>query len=95
MSITYRTAGHYNAHVLDFYGDLRNWLFENLGELETQHEAETNHYGDSWPGARLQIAAAREDLAQASALYDREISDAEGHGPWLELKGYGFDDIPF
>ena len=97
---TYRTAGHYNSHVLDFYRDIRNWLFENLGEIESQHQAEVNHYGDSWPGAQVQIAERREDLAKFDALYDQEFSDAEGYGPWPDQKGpdqkgYGFDDIPF
>lgn len=36
---------------------------EALGETVSQHRAETAMYGDSWPGAQLQIADMRRDLS--------------------------------
>jgi hypothetical protein len=57
-------------------------LYEQLGELETQHRYETLHYGDSWPGAQRDIARLRYELAR----YERARS-ASADVP--------YDDIPY
>lgn len=40
-------------------------LSENLGEVESQHQSETACYGDSWPGAQIEIS----NMGQCLGVY--------------------------
>lgn len=46
--------------IVELFEDLE-YGEESLAETEGQHQAETAHYGDSWPGAQRQIAAQRDE----------------------------------
>ena len=59
--------------TLDELLERRDALNEQLGDMETQHKAETAHYGDSWPGAQVEIEAMRQHVA----ALDREIEAAD------------------
>lgn len=48
--------------------------YERLGETITQHESETILYGDSWPGAQIQIREQREMLARLQREIDNRAS---------------------
>lgn len=63
-----KTLTTLNEHV-----ERREALDEQLGDMVSQHKAETCHYGDSWPGAQVEIHAMELHVATMS----REI-EAEG-----------------
>jgi hypothetical protein len=71
----------------DLFEEL-DWVEENLGEIETQHIAETNHYGDSWPGAQIQIR----ELKERIAFLNDQIKIARRG---LEIQEFEIDDIPY
>lgn len=64
----------------DFMSDYAKWIDlcdllhdkeETLAEIEGQHLAEVNHYGDSWPGAQIQIASLKQSIKDTK----RKIQD--------------------
>lgn len=48
--------------MIDELYEALSYQEEVLGELESQHRAEVNHYGDSWPGAQLQIERLKQTI---------------------------------
>ena len=52
-------------------------LTEILGETETQHLSECALYGDSWPGAQIQIENMKERLAFLNLLRPSMLLDFE------------------
>ena len=48
--------------MIDDLYEVLSYQEEVLGELESQHRAEVNHYGDSWPGAQLQIECVKQTI---------------------------------
>ena len=53
---------------------------EALGEIEAQHRSETAAFGDSWPGAQIQIRDGRAHLAELEARFEahpRTVADRE------------------
>lgn len=76
--------GKYSDYTIEELEEFVMFGNENLGELIAQHRAETAAFGDSWPGAQIQIQNLAEDLRNASAELDRRVKeDAEGF--WAAL----------
>lgn len=63
---------------------------EQLGEIECQHRSECALFGDSWPGAQLQIAEIRSHLGEL-----RTEAEARGLLDPAGAEAFGNDDIPF
>ncbi len=72
---------------------------ETLGEIECQHASETALYGDSWPGAQIQIQESRDSLARLRDIIARRFPEAlKPRQPERFLgvpAGEENDDIPF
>lgn len=63
-------------------------MCETLGMIESQHNAEVAGYGDSWPGAQIQIHELKVQIA--------EIEASLPPMPAPEPATAGFDDdLPF
>lgn len=60
---------------------------EILGELICQHRSECALYGDSWPGAQI-------DIQKARGLFDRIRRELEAH-PDHNPECANFDEIPY
>jgi len=60
-----RTAivDRYKAYSTDDLTEAEEHCSQHLGETESQHQSETAAFGDSWPGACLQINDIRAELA--------------------------------
>jgi hypothetical protein len=77
------------AEILLNMEDIYNhWqsLREATDDLETQYKSEVEGYGDAWPGACEQLAAARENEAAAEKKFRSAYPNP--------IKLF-FDDIPF
>ena len=70
---------------------------QGYGDTLTQHRSETALYGDSWPGAQIELAELKKELDRWEAEWDRrhpprvaeEADDSFGPPPGA------YDDIPF
>lgn len=81
-------------HIRESLDDLAEAIFEAeecAADLEAQHQAECAGYGDSWPGAAIQVAEAWERVRAMKAEY-AAASTAE---PELMPRADPADDIPF
>jgi hypothetical protein len=50
----------------------REALREQLGDMICQHKSETAGFGDSWPGAQLEITAMEQHVAAVEVLIEAE-----------------------
>lgn len=50
----------------------RDALEEQLGDMICQHKSETAHYGDSWPGAQVEIVAMQQHVATVAKAIEAE-----------------------
>lgn len=70
---------------------------ESYGEIETQHRSETYAFGDSWPGAQIELRERRE----AIVAFAREHGLANPFAPYVPppaaapAAAIADDDIPF
>lgn len=67
---------------------------EALWETEMQHKSECSLYGDSWPGAQIQIQQMRDGID----ILKRQLKDcpvAYEIPDDADAKWGDFDDIPF
>jgi hypothetical protein len=78
-----------DEELSDFIAD----TIEVLGETETQHRSECALYGDSWPGAQIQIQNIRDSLARQEAEWDRRHPAPAA--PPVDDYEAGHDDSPF
>jgi hypothetical protein len=61
--------------MINLEDDLRE-AEEALAEIEAQHLSETAQFGDSWPGAQLEIAALRAEVNRLRALLSAKMTSA-------------------
>ena len=70
-------------------------LSQQAGELEAEHRSETAAFGDSWPGAQIQVRRAKDAAAEAM----RRIKAHPDYVPYVPPKPVDRlpedDDIPF
>jgi len=69
-------------------------LVQQLGETKAQHDSETSAFGDSWPGAQIEMAELREQIA----MLDRTMRvHPEFPKPPYPIKhiNYRCNDLPF
>ena len=72
-------------------------LSQQLGEIIAEHRSETAMFGDSWPGAQIQIADMQRVVRELEARIEAHNLK---RGPLDELIDDGnptndYDDIPF
>lgn len=63
------TPAQFVLTVLNDVGEGMQWGAQAQAEIEAEHHGETARFGDSWPGAQIQIAHGRHSLKQAEARY--------------------------
>lgn len=76
---------------------------EHLAELESAHKGEVAQFGDSWPGAQLQVNDAHQRLDHLRQEYRDRGFEAEDYVAMAqrqeqrrqELISAASDDIPF
>ena len=73
---------------------LMDFLVQQLGETQAQHNSETSLYGDSWPGAQLQIADMREQISMLDGTMRAHPDFPKPPCP-IESIEYRCDDMPF
>jgi hypothetical protein len=66
---------------------------QQVGEIEAEHLGETARFGDSWPGAQIQLSEANESLAELRKYLEAREAAFVGPIPmtWFETERFWAD----
>jgi hypothetical protein len=78
--------------LIDQLSEALGFAYEQQGEIEAQHRSETAQFGDSWPGAQLQIASGRRTLRRMEAQLEDLLLRYPICGPTLPSEWSTLDD---
>lgn len=74
------------AARVDYLAEHIGYAWESYSETVAQHRSETALYGDSWPGAQLEIASIKRTLEADEAEYTQLNAEYPVYGP-------GYDEL--
>lgn len=75
------------AVELDYLCDGLDGVRECYGDSYAEHRGETALYGDSWPGAQLQLQAMHDTMAEIEAEIEALFEDWPQLDPDVDLDG--------
>lgn len=67
--------------AIDEAGEDLYYAEEAYGETQAQHLSETSLYGDSWPGARQDLARMKAGIARLEARWASLVADRDARFP--------------